>query len=117
MAFVPVVPVSLNMTIQQGQSQQFIFPPINDPSGSPVDLSSWSSIKCTAVPASPTPVGADVDFGTSSGASNGVITTDTTSSDFSGKQAGIAKLLLQGKATSGDPYQYLGTGVVTIAAN
>lgn len=114
MAFVALVPVTLNMSVTQGLGQEFIAPIVNSPTGTAIDLSAWVSLTCDAIPIAPGPVQAPVAFGTVAGAAGGALSVQTGASDLSSGTPGTAKLVIKGKPTSGDAYQVLATGILTL---
>jgi hypothetical protein len=114
MAYVPLVPVSLNATMQQALAQNFQSPVINSPSGSPINLSAWVDLTATINALNPSPNTADATFGTVTGASTGIITLTTSATDLASVPAGSANLIISGKPTSGDSLQVLCTGVLNL---
>jgi hypothetical protein len=115
MAFVPLVPPTLNVVANPPYGQAFISSPVQSPSGTPIDLSSWVSLTAHLVPASPNPTGAASTFGVVTGASNGVLTVTTSATDLANVASGTARLQITGKAASGDTtLQLLAQGVITV---
>jgi hypothetical protein len=114
MAFVPLVVGSLNMTVNQGQGVAAVSAPILNAAGTAINLSAWTDLTATAVPASSGPNTADVPFGTVTAASTGIVTVETGASDFADGSPGTARLVISGKPTSGDIVQTLLTGTLTL---
>jgi len=114
MAFVPLIPVTLNLSIFQGLEQINQAPLIQSPTLTNIDLSAWTSLTATAIPVAAGPCTQDVDFGTVSGAAAGVLKVTALNSDFSGSATGTAKLVIKGKPTSGDEFQILASGTFTL---
>jgi len=115
MAFVPLIPVTMNITSNPPYGQAFVAPVVASPSGTPIDLSAWVSLTAHLVPPAPSPTGASTTFGTVTGASTGILTLETSATDFASTASGTARLQITGKATSGDTtLQLLATGVVSI---
>ena len=116
MAFVPLVPVVLNITVNQGLEDNFIFPTVKNAAGTNIDLSAWVSLSMTAIPPAPSPTSSAIVFGTPIGAAAGLLTAKSSPSDFAGQGAGNTRYVLSGKPTSGDALQTLATGIVTLNA-
>lgn len=116
MAFTPVVPVSLNIQVTQGLAQEFIAPVVNNPSGSPVDLSAWVSMAAAVIPLTPAVNQTALTIGTVTGGTGGALSLQTGASDFSTSAPGSARIVISGKPTSGDAAQVLATGIVTLGA-
>ena len=115
MAFVPLVPVTLNPVINPPYGQAFVSPVVASPTGTPIDLSAWVSLVASMVPPSPNPTGASSTFGTVTATNAGIITLETASTDLASTPSGTARLQIHGKATSGDTtLQLLATGVITV---
>ena len=115
MAFVPLVPVTLNVVANPPYGQAFISAPVQSASGAAIDLSAWVSLTAHLVPASPNPTGAASTFGAVSGASTGILTLTTSATDLASVASGTARLQITGKATSGDTtLQLLAQGVITV---
>ena len=116
MAFVPLIPGSLNPSCTQGAKQAFSTAPILNPAGTPVDFSAWSAMSAKLVPASPNPTGADVTFGTVAGTNAGVVTLTQSATDLATIPPGTAKLVITGIPVALDPSQLVATGVLTLNA-
>lgn len=116
MAFVPLIPVTMNQTIFQGLEQINQAPLIQSPTLTNIDLSAWDSLTATAVPVAAGPCTQNVDYGTVTGAAAGVLKITTGTADFSGATPGACRLVVKGKPTSGDDFQVLATGVLTLNA-
>jgi hypothetical protein len=114
MAFVPLVPQTMNVTCQKTSAASFNSSPVLGPTGSAINGSAWVSLVATLVPASPNPAGTTLAFGTLTFSSLGVLTLQQDDSDFASIEPGSAKIVLTGKPTSGDIVQTLATGVITI---
>lgn len=114
MAFVPLIPAALSPTITKGLAQQYQSAPIVGFTGTAIDLSAWVTLTAKAVPASQSPVGTDVTFGTVTATNAGVVKLTVAASDLSTVETGTAKLLVYGKPTSGDDYQLLASGALTL---
>lgn len=114
MAFVPLVPQTLNIAPTQGYAQSFLSSPVVNPAGTAVDLSGWVSLAAKLVPSSPNPTGTDVSFGTVTATNAGVITLTMSAADLASVPIGSAKLLITGKPTGGDATQVLATGVCSL---
>lgn len=117
MAFVPLVPVAMNITPTKGLKQNFQSVNVKDPSGTNIDLSAWNSIVAIAAPSVPGVNTSDVSFGTCSGDSAGVITLDIADTDFGSSSPGQAILVVKGKQSSGDAYQILARGSLTLQSS
>jgi len=116
MAFSPVAPVTANMQMTQAKIQRFIFGPVLDLTGSPVDFSGWDSFVANAVPPVPALTGASSTFATVTGDASGFLTLTTGASDLASKPPGSARLVISGKPTSGDTSQLLASGALTVLA-
>jgi hypothetical protein len=116
MAFTPLVPVTLNIAPTKGGGQEFQSPVVKDLGGTAVDLSSWVSLTATAVAQTPGVNTADVTFGTVTADVNGIVTLVVAASDFSSSSPGLASLFIKGKPTSGDGFQTLARGTLTLQA-
>jgi hypothetical protein len=115
MAFVALVPVTMNPVINPPYGQAFVSPVVASPTGTPIDLSAWVSLVASIVPPAPNPTGASATFGTVTANSGGVITLTTSATDLASAPSGTARLQIHGKATSGDTtLQLLATGVITV---
>src|SRR5579872_6203687 len=115
MAFTPLVPVTMNITVNPPYGQAFFSPPVVNASGTAIDLSAWVSLTAHLIPPAPAPTGASTTFGTVTGNSSGVLELATSSTDLASTPSGTARLQITGKALSGDTtLQLLATGVVTI---
>jgi hypothetical protein len=114
MAFVPLVPQSMNATILPGAAASYSSSPVLGPTGTAINLSAWVSLLAQIVPAVPNPTGAAASFGTVTANAAGVITLQTSDSDLAAVASGTARLLITGKPTSGDIVQLLSSGVATI---
>jgi hypothetical protein len=114
MAFVPLVPQTLNITCQKTSAASFNSAPVLGPTGSAISGSAWVSLLAQLVPASPNPTGAPLSFGTVTFSALGVLTLQQNDTDFATIEPGTAKLVITGKPTSGDIIQTLATGVATI---
>lgn len=116
MAFVGLVPQTLNVAIRQGLDQEFQSNPVLNLAGTAVNLSAWTSLTATLCPPSPVPYGTNANFGTVTGGSTGVISLQTAATDLASVPPGSGTLIIKGKPTSGDEYQVLATGTLTIQA-
>lgn len=116
MAFVPLVPGTLNPTCTQGAKQVFTSAPILGPTGTAIDFSAWSAMSAKLVPPSPSPTGADVTFGTVTGNNAGVVTLTQSATDLASASPGSAKLLITGIPVALDPVQLVATGVLQLNA-
>jgi hypothetical protein len=115
MAFIPLVPVTLNITSNPPYGQAYVSPVVAGPTGTPIDLSAWVSLTAHIVPAAPSPAGASATFGTVTATNAGIITLETSSTDLASTASGTARLQITGKATSGDTtLQLLATGVISV---
>jgi len=117
MAFVGLTPVSANLTAVAGKAQKYQFATINDLSGAAVNLSAWTSLAAKLVAVTPTPNTADVAFGTVAGASGGALTLTISDTDLAALPAGQARLIVEGKPTSGDIVQLLVSGTLSLIAS
>lgn len=114
MAFVPLVPVTLNITVNQGLTDRFTFPLVKSPTGTNIDLSAWTSLTCTAIAPAPGPCTADVDFGVVTGAAAGVLTMNSAAGDFASATPGNTRYIVKGKPTGGDAFQTLASGTMSL---
>lgn len=114
MAFVDLVPQSLNVAITQGFAQSFSSAAVLSPTGSPIDLSAWVSLTAKLVPPSPNPTGTDTTFGTVTATNAGIVKLKLAATDLATIATGSAKLLITGKPTALDDAQVLSTGVASI---
>lgn len=116
MAFVPLVPGTINANMRQAAAAAFTSSKIVDASGAAVDMSAWNTYTAKAVAASPNPNTADVTFGTVTGDSNGFLTLTTSATDLASVPLGTANLVILGKKASGDAYQLLAQGSLQLSA-
>lgn len=116
MAFVALIPVTLNITVYKGLDQQWQAPLVQTLALANVDLSAWTSLTAKAVAPAAGPNTADVTFGTVTGATGGVLNLKTGPTDFASSETGTARLVISGKPTSTDDAQVLCTGTITLAA-
>ena len=114
MAFLPVIPATLNVTLTQALAQAFNSSVVNSPAGAAVNLSAFSSISAKAVPITPGPTAAAVAFGTVVGSSTGILTLTTSVTDLASVPTGAAKLIIEGVNVAGDPAQILATGALQV---
>jgi hypothetical protein len=114
MAFVPLTPVTLNVTMTQGYGQAFNSGIVMGPTGAAINLSAWTDLVATIVDPSVGPASGSATFGTVTAAATGVVTLTVSPTDLATVPSGSAKLILSGKPTSGDTVQVLTTGVLTL---
>lgn len=114
MAEVNLTPVAMNAAISKGSYQAFASGVINSLAGTPVNLSAWIDLQATAVPLTPNPTSAPVTFGTVTGASTGILTLVCGPTDFAANGPGTARMVIRGKAASGDDDQILASGTLTL---
>lgn len=114
MAFTPLVPGTLNVTIYPTLAQSYQSPVINNAGGTPINFSAWTSLVATIQDPSPGPNSAAVTFGTVTGAAGGLITLQTSATDLDTVPSGSGRLVITGKPTSGDIVQLILTGTATI---
>ena len=115
MAFVPLVPVTMNVAMQMGNTQEFQSPVVNSLAGSPINLSAWTDLNAYAIPLSPGPVNAPVAIGAVTAASSGIVTLITAVADPTGGAPGTCRLVISGKPTGGDALQTLCVGTLTVS--
>lgn len=114
MAIVALTPVTLNPVVSKGSAQIFRTPVINDLSGAPVDLSAFDSINAK-VQASPTSVVQNADgVGVCTGNADGTIDFKWRASDELSGGYGNARFIIYGENVSGDGFQTLATGILTL---
>lgn len=116
MAFKPLTPATLNITVTKGNGQEWQTGVINGLDGNPVDFSSWDTMQAAAVPAVSGPNAADVSFGTVTGTNAGIVSLVAAAADFATSDPGTARLVISGKVTSGDALQLVASGVLTLVA-
>lgn len=117
MAFVPLTPVTANLSMTQTKAQKFKYGPVLDLDLAPVDFSGWDSFQAQAVPPTPALTGSSSTFGTVDGDASGFITVEISDSDLATKPAGTARLVISGKPTSGDDFQIIAAGALTVLAS
>jgi len=115
-AFTPIVPGTINVQAVQALAQEFQSTAVNNFSGSPVDLSAWTSLTAKIQALNPSPNTSDVTFGTVTANSSGIVTLLVDSTDLATVPVGSANLIISGKPTSGDHAQTLATGILTLVA-
>lgn len=116
MAFTPVIPTSMSVTMSQGLRQEFVSGIVTNMSGAPQDLSAWTSLTATIVANQPGPNTADATFGTVTASAGGVLTLITAAADLASVTPGTATLVISGKPTSGDDAQILSRGTFNLQA-
>jgi len=114
MAFVPLVPATANASIVQGLGQQLRFGPVVTAAGVVVDMSAWFAYKATMAAPQPVPYAQDTDFGTVTGDAAGYLYLTTSHTDLATVPAGSAKLLISAKKLTGDDFQLVGSGTLTV---
>jgi hypothetical protein len=114
MAFEALTPGTMNLTMIPGIPVAIQSAVINSLTGTPMNFSSWFSFAAEIAPPSPSPTGANTTFGTVTGSSGGQLTLQTSGTDLENAASGTARLIITGKAATGDTAQLLATGTVTI---
>lgn len=117
MAFKQLVAAVFNISMTQAVAQAFQSPPVVDFSNTAVDLSAWVSLTAKLIAPAPVPYQTEQTFGTVTGASNGVITVTTSTTDLASVPPGTGKLIITGKPTSGDSVQLIAVGSITLFAS
>lgn len=115
MAFVELVPATINASIRRGAAQAFKSGVVANFSGAAINLSAYTSLTAKLVAQSPNPCTSDVTFGTVTGGADGVLTLATDAADLASSPDGTAQLVIIGKPTSGDDFQILASGSCQLA--
>lgn len=114
MAFVPLVPASLNPVMTQALDQAFASSAVANFAGGVIDLSAWVSLTAKIVAVTPNPNTADAAFGTVTASAAGIITLKTGPTDLATVPTGSANLIISGKPTAGDDAQIICRGTLTL---
>jgi len=114
MAFVQVVPVTLNITLSKGAAQAFQTGNVKNFAAANVNLSAWTALTATIIPALENPASADSTFGTVSADANGIVTITVAAADFATKGVGTCRYQVTGKPTAPDDAQLLASGLLTV---
>jgi hypothetical protein len=115
MAFTPVVPVTMNLSLVQSLAQEFQSAAVKNLAGAAVDLSAWVFSGVDITSPNPAPNTNDTNFGTVTGSALGILTVVTSVADLATVPPGTALLRIKGKPTSGDDEQLLATGTLTVS--
>lgn len=122
MAFVKLTPVNLGqVSASRYGDLWFKSPVINDSSGTPINFSTWDSIQVDGFPNTASANNLQSVFGSAPtvvGNSDGTLDI-TISAGALGQNvlSGTATLLVRGKPTSGDNYELLARGILSISNN
>lgn len=116
MAYVDLIPASFSPTFRTGVAMKLLTPIIKDRSGTPVDFSGWDSTLFTIVAPGNGPTTSKELTVTTVQNADGTLAFLPDSSTFALGELGTAQLCISGKPTSGDAYQLIAAGTLTIAA-
>lgn len=110
MAFVPLVPGSINVTHRKGTAQQYRSSAVVDFAGAAIDLSAYDGLAAKLVPLSPGPNTSEIAIGTVTGTAAGLCLLTLADTDLANANPGSAQIVITGAPVNGDDAQLLASG-------
>lgn len=116
MAVLELTPGTLNISLREELAAIVRTPVIKDATGTPVDFSGWFSVLFEIFPSAPSPAAAGGSMGLATGNNDGTVSIAFSTDDTTNRGLGSCGCLVKGKVLTGDDYQTIATGTLTLLA-